>query len=282
LEYLDGCCCQEAVGFHSGADMKILLHKAKRYWRDSLHGVKRVVKHDLWKMEEFFSNKTPVYIIGDSHAGYFRFDGAVNVLVRMMQIPGATAYGLVNENSISNSRKTIKRLLQKIDRRSVLVFQFGEVDCAFSIWKRVLANGTSPIDEVNEACESYLSFIKEVKELGFATILVATVPPPTVYDWGGWHGSPMAAFRQQIEATIHERTECARMFNHVLRSLANTGLYRFIDVESCYLDKETGLVKTELRMENDLHLNWTKAREINYNELKKMGVLSRLCTMERL
>lgn len=253
--------------------MKMQLHKGDGYWRASLKSAKRALKRVYWKIEESLSDKTPIYIIGDSHAGYFLFKDVSNALVRVLQLPGATAYGLVNDNSASGSRRAINKLLRNVGRRSIVVLQFGEVDCAFSIWTRAHKNCTSPFEEVHEACKNYLSFIGELKKCGIGTILVGTVPPPTVSDWKRWNGSPIAVFRQQIEASLEERTRCTKLFNQILRSSSNKGLYRFIDVESDYIDEITGLVKGELIIQDDLHLNWAKAREINLDALAKMGVI---------
>lgn len=253
--------------------MKMQIRNGDGYWRASLQSAKREMKRVYWSIEESLSDKTPIYIIGDSHAGYFLFKGVRSALVRVVQLPGATAYGLVEDKSTSGARRAINKLLRTVGRGSIVVLQFGEVDCAFSVWKRAHKNGTSPAEEVHEACKNYLSFIGELKQFGIGTVLVGTVPPPTVSDWKRWHGSPIAAFRQQIEATLEERTECTKIFNRILRSSANTGLFRFIDVESDYIDGITGLVKGELVIQDDLHLNWVRAREINLGALAKMGVI---------
>lgn len=237
-----------------------------------LLAAKRVVKLLYWRTEEMFSSKWPLYVFGDSHAGYFRFGNTRDALVRVIQITGATAYGLTCDDSVSGAKRTIARLLRRIDRRSVVLFQFGEVDCAFSVWKRVQKNGSTPDQEVHEACQHYLAFLREVRELGFSEILVATVPPPTVSGWGGWQGAAVAAFRQQIDATLSQRTECARTFNQLLRSRSSSGGYRFIDVEADYLDQQSGVVRNELVVANDLHLNWRKARLINLTALARMGM----------
>ena len=82
----------------------------------------------------------PIHILGDSHAVYFKAAAEAGRLGRRRAsyciVPGATAAGMRNPNSMTDALSRFRASLAWTGPRTLHVIQLGEVDCGFVIWLR--------------------------------------------------------------------------------------------------------------------------------------------------
>ncbi len=232
--------------------------------------VKRTITPLLWKWQDRRQSLAGVNVLGDSHVRYFRHlqqhCPLEKTFVRVFGITGATASGMTNPASKTRALPAIQYVLARIPRRQFVVFSLGEVDVGF-----IVPLSSSPDEALRKACDHYLQFVDSVVAMGFAKVLLATVPPPVIEDWSRWPG-PVAHLRKQVSMSLADRCKLAQRFNTMLREGQSTHGYRFLDVEDQFADN-TGHVHPELisPRPGDLHLNNDRAAAIYREALLREG-----------
>lgn len=209
--------------------------------------------------------------IGDSHVwvlDHLAEHGAPleHTELAVTGVGGATAFGLANPNSTTNALEVFRQVVADQDARTVLLM-LGEIDCGFLAWLRADRDGTSVEQQLAASFERYHRFVDELAQRA-ATVLVVTVPPPTVPDYSTWGGLDNA--RRRVTASLRERTDATRTYNGWIRKL---GGVRVVDVEHECLDPSTGLVRDALRRADPLdhHLNWDVFAPVMRDGLVRLG-----------
>lgn len=210
-------------------------------------------------------------VLGDSHleALHFAADlGILNVGSHHFSIvPGATAVGLRNPNSLTDAINIFKSslLTQPID--SHVIIHLGEVDCGFVIWWRAQKYGESVEKQYRESIDAYRYFLNQVLESGFTKICVAGASLPTIHD--GVELGDVTNKRAEISVGIKARTELTLRYNYGLNELANKLGISYFDITDAVLDQSSKVVHDFFRNPDpcDHHLD----------KLKTVGIWASKC-----
>lgn len=187
-----------------------------------------------------------VLCIGDSHVSVFDYVGVPDMWFRTSVVEGATASGIMNPNSATGAFTLFTKRLAVARPWQHIVVCLGEVDCGFVIWHRAQRHGLDIEDQLCATLNSYLTFLRQIKELAFASLSVLSVPLPTITDYPSQWGGEVANLRKEITATQRQRTDLTIRFNRELRQLVASEDIGFIDATSDQLDPNTGLIDQSL------------------------------------
>jgi hypothetical protein len=182
-----------------------------------------------------------VLCLGDSHVGIFQRVRVPGVWFRQYSIGGATASGILNPISQTESFKLFTARLARARSWHHILLLLGEVDCGFLIWHRANRLGLTVDEQLELTLDSYTTFITGLLGQGFKSVIVLSAPLPTIDDSGEAAG-PVASLRVAVTATKAERTELTLRFNAELQKRCVQLGVMFIDATSGHLDPETGLV----------------------------------------
>ncbi len=126
-----------------------------------------------------------LFVVGDSHTNFWNGSGNQGASdcipgVRSLTIPGATAYSLLSETSVTQARIVALQAIRDAvaqGLRGWLMLSFGANDCNGWIWRQVprLTLG----DAISEVVDRYITFINEVREI---YPKVAIFGPPATTD----------------------------------------------------------------------------------------------------
>jgi O-antigen/teichoic acid export membrane protein len=185
-----------------------------------------------------------VLVLGDSHALVFlhpalwlRFPLK---LFEVCSVGGATASGLENPNSKTQSYAIFAQALQRHKGCRRIIITLGEVDTGFVIWYRAQKYGSPVRKMFSEAVARYARFLEHSRNFG--DVVVISAPLPTIRD--GQQGT-VANLRKEVKATQRERTELALEFNSTMERFCreNRICYVALDRDSLGTD---GLVAKRL------------------------------------
>jgi hypothetical protein len=154
-----------------------------------------------------------VLVLGDSHVRVFEhwlfLLGLPRTAFEVLYVAGGTASGVRNLKSSTGAYRRFRDGLEKGPHDLVLV-NLGEVDTAYTIWRRADRDGT-PIDTMLEAAvRNYCAFINEVAAAH--RVVVLSAPLPTLADQAV-NPDPDVKVRQEVSASQFDRTQLALRFN---------------------------------------------------------------------
>ncbi|WP_339947424.1 hypothetical protein [uncultured Albimonas sp.] len=208
----------------------------------------------------------PIHILGDSHAVYFKAAAEAGRLGRRRAsyciVPGATAAGMRNPNSMTDALSRFRASLAWTGPRTLHVIQLGEVDCGFVIWLRARRHGEGVGAQLDASLEAYAAFVREAQALGRRRIVITAATPPTLRDCAAV--GEVADARREVTATQAQRTALTLDYNDRLESLAARLGVDWADATSDLLDPATGLVAERFRNADpaDHHLDIPAAAEV--------------------
>lgn len=195
-----------------------------------------------------------VLCVGDSHVLVFDHVRVAGVWFKAFTVEGATASGIMNPHSVTRAFPLLRERLDRAPRWQHVVVCLGEVDCGFVIWHRAQRHGLSIDEQLETTLNSYVAFLRAIKEASFASLSVLSAPLPTITDDSSVRGE-VANLRRHVTATQRQRTGLTRRFNERLRRrVAGEGV-GFIDATSGQLDARTEVIDRRLiRDGGDHHL----------------------------
>lgn len=154
-----------------------------------------------------------VLVLGDSHVRVFEhwlfLLGLPRTALDVVYVAGGTATGVRNLKSISGAYRRFRESLESSPHHLVLV-NLGEVDTAYTIWKRADRDGTSVEAMFEAAIRNYSGFIAEVASSH--RLIVLSAPLPTLADQAV-NTDPQVKIRQEVSASQFDRTQLALRFN---------------------------------------------------------------------
>lgn len=154
-----------------------------------------------------------VLVLGDSHVRVFEhwlfLVGLPRTAFEVVYVPGGTATGMGNRRSVSGAyRRFADRLAS--GARDLVLLNLGEVDTAYTIWRRADRDGTAVDKMFDGAVRNYIRFIEEVAATH--PLVVLSAPLPTLADQA-INPDPEVKMRQEVSAPQRERTRLALRFN---------------------------------------------------------------------
>lgn len=203
--------------------------------------------------------------LGDSHLEALQMGaelGLVDAEVSFSIVPGATAVGLRNPNSITDAINIFRAALRPQPISSHVLIHLGEVDCGFVIWWRAAKYGEEVEAQFQASLDAYRAFLQGVVAQGFTRICIAGASLPTIND-----DAPMgnvANKRAELKISLERRTELTHRYNEALKALAiEFGIYYF-DITGSVVDRSTRLVHDFFRNPDpcDHHLDKNKVAAV--------------------
>ena len=228
---------------------RYLLFTQRTLRRWDAHVRNRVFRSDLPDRLAPVFGRQVISVLGDSHARVFAEVGHRRALPRtwidVTVASGATSIGLGNPDSKSDASRRFRSALKApvpVTRRTLV--WLGEIDCGSLIW--VLAeNRSTPISvQLERSLQSYQAFLTALVREGRPVALVSVVPP-TIADYTQWDG--LEGARNQVTATLEERTELTRTYNLRMREWADREGCGYLDLDPWLLDPSTGLLAEQYR-----------------------------------
>ncbi|MDA0989532.1 MAG: SGNH/GDSL hydrolase family protein [Verrucomicrobia bacterium] len=204
-----------------------------------------------------------ILVLADSHGQVFEYIAAgrlvSNTYWDVCIVQGATARGVSNPNSRTQTQRIFKRHVQRRPfDYDVIIVQLGEVDCGFLMWHRWEHGGQPLTKQLEETVQRYGQFVAwvEAQAAGRRLILAGAILP-TIRD-GQAHGQ-VANLRSAITATLAERTALTQAYNQRLQGLADTRGFAYVDINSAISDAE-GTVRPELLQDARVDHHLSSAR----------------------
>ena len=150
-----------------------------------------------------------VLVLGDSHVRVFEhwlfLVGLPRTAFDIVYVAGGTATGVRNLKSISGAYRRFRDSLEN-SLHDVVLVNLGEVDTAYTIWKRADREGTSVDMMLDTAVRNYTGFIQEVSAAH--RVIVLSAPLPTLTDQA-INPDPEVTMRQEVSASQLDRTRLA-------------------------------------------------------------------------
>ena len=160
--------------------------------------------------------------LGDSHLDALKLAADLRLLAsdsnEFCIVPGATAVGLRNPNSITDAINIFREALKNKPTSSHILTHLGEVDCGFVIWWRAQKYGDSIDKQFKESIKAYQDFIHEVLASGYRKVCITAASLPTIRD--GIDFGTVANKRSEIQVSLHDRTQLTLAYNNTLREFA--------------------------------------------------------------
>ncbi|HME04301.1 MAG TPA: hypothetical protein VKG38_14865 [Solirubrobacteraceae bacterium] len=188
-----------------------------------------------------------VLCLGDSHVAVMRDVHLPGVWFLPFAIGGATASGILNPNSKSDSAKVFGARLARAGLWQEVLLLLGEVDCGYLIWHRAARRGLTVDEQLELTMDAYQTFIASIVERGFSRVVVLSAPPPTIDDEQTRPEGSVADLRRSVTASKAERTELTLRFNRELRRRCETVGAVFVDVTTGTINSESGLLQARFR-----------------------------------
>jgi hypothetical protein len=216
-----------------------------------------------------------LHCIGDSHTAVFNYveknKNWRHTRFSYCIVQGATALGLANPHSQTQALPIFQEYLKTKPHSDHLLLCLGEVDCGFVIWYRAQKVGLTVREQFEISLRNYLDFIDWCRSEGFLTIMVCSVPLPTIFDDQDW-GEIATNRRKEVKATLRERTDLTREYNRRLFDYCVKTGACYLDLEFETLDPQTQVVKRYYLNSNPLdhHLEPSKLGKVIITKLAEM------------
>lgn len=202
---------------------------------DTIHEIVRQRRAQLNRPIK--DTKRRILAIGDSHIRVFEHfiftiffpQSKYNVVY----VPGASASGIRNINSLSGAYKTFQTALDDGGYDEVIV-TLGEVDAAYAVWIR-LAKGNANVEDIfDDIVTKYKVFILSLVEYAPVTVISAALQ--TIVDCQKCTDET-SRVRSSIDKRIEDRIAFTLKFNHHIQLFCNEEKIKYIDMDSTVLGK---------------------------------------------
>jgi hypothetical protein len=207
--------------------------------------IKNKILHFVDIAFQKIKGKEIFYAFGDSHLevfNYINYNYNEKYYFDVTAVGGATALGIVNPNSATNSLEIFNKKISRIkNKSSYLFFLLGEVDTGFLIWYRSMKYNNSIELQLQKSIDNYICFLESLKIKGFKKIYILSAPLPTIKD--GQNLGEIANLRKEIKATQIERTQLTIRYNEELKTRILRLGFVFLSTSEELIDKNKGIIK---------------------------------------
>lgn len=185
-----------------------------------------------------------ILVLSDSHGGVLEYIHDHGLLlphfINCEVVGGATAYGLNNDQSTTQSLLKFSKAIKRYPTFDVIGIMLGEVDCSVALWAVAKKRGVAATDLIPQALQGYRRLIHFLQSNGKSRIILFGSILPTVSDaQQAFQPEPL---RREASADQRQRTALVLAFNHQLRGLAAALGLDYLDITPETLDEKTGLV----------------------------------------
>lgn len=183
-----------------------------------------------------------IHLVGDSHV--WTYDLIHPFITH--HLGAATAFNLGSQSSQTGSFHKLQTVLNKIDKRdSVIVFEFGEIDCRLHIYNQFRkSNRTKSIKQIiDKTISNYLKVVEEVAHRGYKVAILS--PTPT--------GVEENLYQKEFFANFKIRDRITRRFHQSLKEEAEKQGLIYLDLYSLVTAKKGGIMKKY--RQDEVHLN---------------------------
>jgi len=200
--------------------------------------------------------------LGDSHLDVLQFAASLDLLdvenSYFSIVPGATAVGLRNPNSLTDALNIFRCSLSEQKKISHVLVHLGEVDCGFVIWWRAKKYGESIDVQLQASLNAYGVFLREIQQQYSVNLCVAGATLPTIRD--GLDLSDVANKRSEIQVSLQLRTELTLRYNDALKAMAQQLGISYFDITDSVLNKSSHMIHDFFRHHDiyDHHLDQNK------------------------
>ena len=212
-------------------------------------------------------------VCGDSHSKVLKYASTKQNTYKfeVCVIPGATAYGIRNPKSISNSYEKIRHFVSGKKTNKIIIC-LGEIDCAWLIWVKSKQNNISVKKQIKIHIDRLISFINDVlvKEYKYKKnniiLMCPTLPAQkNIHKYNRFKGleKPLIEKNQKI------RTNKTILYNNILKMQCNLYGYKYMDITNGLINKN-GVIKNEYKTGGDFHLNKKTSYKLWINKLNKI------------
>lgn len=201
-------------------------------------------------------------VLGDSHIESLQIAADLGLLrsgeSEFCIVPGATAVGLRNPNSVTNAISLFRIAARGRSQTHRVLIHLGEVDCGFVMWWRQSRYGESIESQVCQSISAYKEFVIELREMGYESICITGASLPTIRD--GVDFGSVANKRSEVSVSLKDRTLLTFQYNDALSVMASELGCTYIDLSEAFVDVRTGLVADFFRHPDPLdhHLDPSK------------------------
>lgn len=183
--------------------------------------------------------------LGDSHAQVFRFIAKEKLLgnceIDVVDVPGATAQGIVNPESQTNALQTFRGYVKAHGAYDYIFIQLGEVDCGFVIWYRAKKYREPVRRQLENSLDHYFTFAAWLKENTSARVVLTGATPPTIKDGQDQAWRPDDP-RKEVTTSLAGRTALTLEYNRRLQEHARESGLGYIEITQYVMD-EHGLME---------------------------------------
>lgn len=222
-----------------------------------------------------------IHCFGDSHTHLFEYIQQHRLMsrtiIRAVKVGGATARGIANSNSSTQSLRIFQRYIQFVNKKHYILFMLGEIDCGYLAWYRADKYATSIDHQLLESITNYQSYLLKLLDRGYSNLIICSAPLPAILDkenWGDIAEETLPSIqRQQVKASHRNRTDLTFHYNQLLREFCYEYNIQFLDLEKRTLNLTTKLIDDCYRQDNpsDNHLRNETVVPVIIDELNKIG-----------
>lgn len=186
--------------------------------------------------------KKRVLAIGDSHIRvfehtFFRFF-LPNTEYKIVYVPGASASGITNVNSLTRAYTIFKAALDEGGYDEIMVM-LGEVDAAYAMWKRMEIHKDDLDTILDNTVLKYCAFIQSLSK--YAPVVVLSASLQTI-DNCSECSDETSEIRAGVDVSIQDRTMATLEFNQKVSTFCKEHGIKYLDMDPWSIGKD-GLVK---------------------------------------
>jgi len=207
-----------------------------------------------------------ILVLGDSHSKVFENKNIKKYNFTVVSSVGASAQGLLNIKSKTNSLKNILDFFKNTNKNfDTVVLYFGEVDCNATIWYYKEKYNQTLDESVTRTISNYNTFIQRYIKTKFvkSNIILFSPTLPTVQDGYTNKGK----LRKHIDVPLKERTDLTLKFEKYLSNLE----FPLLSINDILLDRNTGVIdRRYVHNPADHHLKSSTAFNLWINKLNSI------------
>ena len=103
-----------------------------------------------------------ICVLGDSHSNVFNHCNCNTIKFDVKVVPGATAQGCVNPNSMTNALQIYESHIIQNKKYDKVLIMLGEVDCGYLVWVRSKRYNISVESQIDLCINNICDFINTI------------------------------------------------------------------------------------------------------------------------